>query len=521
MARPITLFTGQWADLPFEEVCRLASEWGYDGLEIACWGDHFEVDKALAEDGYVDRKRETARQAQPAGLRDLQPPGRPGGLRPPDRRAAPGHPAGRDLGRRRARGRTPAGRGGDEGHRPGRRQARREDGRRLHRLVDLAHRWRCSRRCRQSMIETRLPGLRRPVEPDPRRVRRGRRAVRARGAPERDRVRLLDHQAHAGGDRPPAGVRPELGPVALRLAGPRPGQLHPRLRRPDLPRRLQGREGPHRRRPARPAGAPTCPGPTCAAAGTSSPPATATCPGRTASGRSTRSATTARSRSSGRTPAWTAWSARPRRCSSSAGSRSTRRPPPSTPRSPASPDRRHAKGPAPVRRAALSTRARSVRGAGAARLRSGRASRWWRSSRAVASCRCPCSASRRAWTGRACPCPRSTRRVGLRLGDAGGLLHRRVVPHLLGLWRRSPRTSPGRHGRPGRSPPRDPPMNISFPRMAAPSVAGTRFPRARVVCPAGYLPIMPPRHAFMRAPGNLSRFRVAAGRGRVHPRPRA
>ncbi|GAB3813154.1 hypothetical protein GCM10027605_56260 [Micromonospora zhanjiangensis] len=59
MARPITLFTGQWADLPFEEVCRLASEWGYDGLEIACWGDHFEVDKALADESYVERKRET------------------------------------------------------------------------------------------------------------------------------------------------------------------------------------------------------------------------------------------------------------------------------------------------------------------------------------------------------------------------------------------------------------------------------------------------------------------------------
>ncbi|WP_194908170.1 sugar phosphate isomerase/epimerase family protein [Catenulispora rubra] len=53
MTRPITLFTGQWADLPFEEVCRLASEWGYDGLEIACWGDHFEVDRALNEPGYV------------------------------------------------------------------------------------------------------------------------------------------------------------------------------------------------------------------------------------------------------------------------------------------------------------------------------------------------------------------------------------------------------------------------------------------------------------------------------------
>ncbi|WP_261166886.1 sugar phosphate isomerase/epimerase [Microbacterium sp. Marseille-Q6965] len=42
MARPVTLFTGQWADLPFEEVARLAGEWGYDGLEIACWGDHLD-----------------------------------------------------------------------------------------------------------------------------------------------------------------------------------------------------------------------------------------------------------------------------------------------------------------------------------------------------------------------------------------------------------------------------------------------------------------------------------------------
>jgi sugar phosphate isomerase/epimerase len=53
MSRPFTLFTGQWADLPLEEVCRLARDWGYDGLELACWGDHFEVDRALGEDGYL------------------------------------------------------------------------------------------------------------------------------------------------------------------------------------------------------------------------------------------------------------------------------------------------------------------------------------------------------------------------------------------------------------------------------------------------------------------------------------
>jgi sugar phosphate isomerase/epimerase len=53
MPRPVTLFTGQFADLPFAEVCRKAAAWGYDGLEIACWGDHFEVDRAVGEDGYV------------------------------------------------------------------------------------------------------------------------------------------------------------------------------------------------------------------------------------------------------------------------------------------------------------------------------------------------------------------------------------------------------------------------------------------------------------------------------------
>ena len=58
MARPVTLFTGQWADLPLEELCQKAVTFGYDGLELACWGDHFEVGKALADDTYCSRKRD-------------------------------------------------------------------------------------------------------------------------------------------------------------------------------------------------------------------------------------------------------------------------------------------------------------------------------------------------------------------------------------------------------------------------------------------------------------------------------
>ena len=57
MPRPITLFTGQWADLPLAELAPLAKRMGYDGLELACWGDHFNVQEALASPGYVAAKR--------------------------------------------------------------------------------------------------------------------------------------------------------------------------------------------------------------------------------------------------------------------------------------------------------------------------------------------------------------------------------------------------------------------------------------------------------------------------------
>ena len=98
MPRPVTLFTGQWADLPFEEVCRLASGWGYDGLEIACWGDHLDVERAAERRRLRAGAAGAAGAARPAGLRDLQPPQRPGRLRRPDRRAAPRHPAPRGSG---------------------------------------------------------------------------------------------------------------------------------------------------------------------------------------------------------------------------------------------------------------------------------------------------------------------------------------------------------------------------------------------------------------------------------------
>ena len=56
MARPIILFTGSWSEQPLEELAQKASEWGYQGLELCCWGDHFEVQRAVTEEEYCQHK---------------------------------------------------------------------------------------------------------------------------------------------------------------------------------------------------------------------------------------------------------------------------------------------------------------------------------------------------------------------------------------------------------------------------------------------------------------------------------
>jgi sugar phosphate isomerase/epimerase len=53
MARNFTLFTGQWADLPFEKVAELAAGWGFDGLEIAVSGDHLDAWR-WDDDAYIE-----------------------------------------------------------------------------------------------------------------------------------------------------------------------------------------------------------------------------------------------------------------------------------------------------------------------------------------------------------------------------------------------------------------------------------------------------------------------------------
>jgi sugar phosphate isomerase/epimerase len=57
MPRPVTIFSGQWADLSFDDACKKFKGFGYDGVEIACWGDHMDVKKAATDPAYVEGRK--------------------------------------------------------------------------------------------------------------------------------------------------------------------------------------------------------------------------------------------------------------------------------------------------------------------------------------------------------------------------------------------------------------------------------------------------------------------------------
>jgi sugar phosphate isomerase/epimerase len=62
MARPVTLFSGQWADLPFDELCKKLKSFGYDGVEIACWGDHLDPKRGAEDPEYIENRKKTLAQ---------------------------------------------------------------------------------------------------------------------------------------------------------------------------------------------------------------------------------------------------------------------------------------------------------------------------------------------------------------------------------------------------------------------------------------------------------------------------
>ena len=234
MARPVTLFTGQWADLPLEDMCRKASDFGYDGIELACWGDHFEVNKAVADPSYCSREARPARPVRPAVPCDQHAPGRPGGVRS-DRRAAQGDPAAARVGRRRSgRRQSPGGRGHEE-HRPGRAEARR----RAWSTASPARAFgRCSIRSRRcpTMIDE---GFKQFAERwNPILDVFGECGVRfaLEVHPTEIAFDIVHGPAGARGARQPRGVRLQLRSQPPALAGRRSGRVHSRVPGPHLPR---------------------------------------------------------------------------------------------------------------------------------------------------------------------------------------------------------------------------------------------------------------------------------------------
>ncbi len=222
MARPVTLFTGQWADLPLEELAAKCGDWGFDGLELACWGDHFEVDEALADDAYCRSKRELLERH---GL---------------DCWAIGAHLVGQavcDPIDSRHQGVLPDdvwGDGDPEGVRQRAAEKMKDTARAAAKLgvpvvtgftgSSIWHMLYSFPPNDWDEVAARLRGLRRALEPDHRRVRRGGREVRPRGAPHRDRLRLPDHPQGARGDRSARGLRDQLRPLALLPPVPRLGR---------------------------------------------------------------------------------------------------------------------------------------------------------------------------------------------------------------------------------------------------------------------------------------------------------
>ena len=54
MSRPVTLFTAQFSDMPFDDLAALARDCGYDGLELATFGGYLDIERAADDRAYCD-----------------------------------------------------------------------------------------------------------------------------------------------------------------------------------------------------------------------------------------------------------------------------------------------------------------------------------------------------------------------------------------------------------------------------------------------------------------------------------
>ena len=228
MARPVTLFTGQWADLPLETLAEKAARFRLRRAGTRLLGRSFRGRQgAVSDDGYVQSRWDILNKH---GLKCFAISNHLVGQCVSDaiiderhKSILPAAPVGRWRPRRRAPARRR--RNGKNTARAAK-NVRRQGRQRLHRQPDLApdlplpadHR----RNGRRG-----LPRLRRPLESDPRRVRRGQASVsRWKRIPPRSPTTSTRREKTLDGAEPPPGVRLQLRPQPLHPPAVQPGRVH-------------------------------------------------------------------------------------------------------------------------------------------------------------------------------------------------------------------------------------------------------------------------------------------------------
>jgi hypothetical protein len=242
MGRPVTLFTGQWADLPCDTMIQKAKSFGYDGVELACWGDHFEV--AQGRPGLLRCQARQAESRWHAVPRHLHPPRRPGRVRqhrprhkqilspatsmamaipkacasvPPRSSSRPRTP--RSVSASASSTASPAAASGTSSI-PSRRTFP----------------------ARSTPVTRTSPSASSPSSTSI----RSSASLRARSASHRDRLRHRQRRARPPGRRLPSRLRLQLRPQPLRLPGRRLCEVHLQVQRPHFPRPHEGRGLGHR-----------------------------------------------------------------------------------------------------------------------------------------------------------------------------------------------------------------------------------------------------------------------------------
>ena len=241
MARPVTLFTGQWADLPLDDLAAQGGRLGLRRPRARVLGRPLRGRPRRSPTPATSKAQRELLERHGLGCWALGAHLVGQAVCDPIDERHQGDPPARGLGRRRPGGRAAARGRADEGHRARRRRVRRHAGERLHRLARSGTCSTRSRRTTSPTIERGYERVRRALGADHRRLRRRRASASALEVhPTEIAYDFVTTRKTLDAIGQPRGVRDQLRPEPPRAPVPRLGRLRRGVRRPDLPRARQG-----------------------------------------------------------------------------------------------------------------------------------------------------------------------------------------------------------------------------------------------------------------------------------------